>query len=51
MKLTYEEKAARIVEVFANSTVPTSWHCFDELDLVRLLSLELEKMDQEEEHA
>lgn len=50
MKLTYEEKAARIVEVFEN-TVPTSWHCFDELDLIRVLSLELEKMDQEEEHA
>lgn len=51
MKLTYEEKAARILEVLDNGSVPISWHAIVEPDLIRVISQELKKIDKEEENA
>lgn len=51
MKLTYDEKAERILEALDNSKAPISWHCIDETELVRAISQELRKIDKEEANA
>ncbi len=51
MKLTYEEKAARILKVLDDGPVPITWHSIVEPDLIQVISRELKKMDKEEEHA
>lgn len=51
MKLTYEEKAARILDVLDNGPVPISWLSIVEPDLIQVIAKELKKMDKEEENA
>lgn len=51
MKLTYEEKAARILDALDNGPAPISWHGIVEPDLIQEISRELKKMDKEEQNA
>lgn len=51
MKVTYDERAERILKALDNSKAPISWHCIDEPELVRAISRELRKIDKEEADA
>lgn len=47
--MTNQTKAERILVALENSTIPISWYCIDEPELIKAIVMELNRIDKEEE--